>query len=585
MKKAAAYKGHETFHNAVRMSMKMYVNIFLWILVGHLGLVIFITSWWYQAEWSQFFRWLNLALGDFRYFQSDYLPSFLSWLKTQVLFMTIFTTPVWLLYPVILGFFKRRARKQAEPIHLRGAKLLTPEEIHHHMKRRKEKTNLQIGEVKFPESAEIKHGLILGRPGVGKTLLLSRLLEQMMEQGRKGIIYDFKGDYVERFYRPQRDLLFNPVDERCLPWNVFNEIQNVADVDAIAHSLIPPARFAEPFWNDGARDVFIGLLHSLYQRDLKTNADIWRAVSAPSQHISAWLETAWGGESGHRYVADPDSKQAHSILSVMMQYVKCFELLAKIGGNFRLTEWLNQGEGWIFVTNNAQTAGLLRPMISLFIDLLGRRLLSLPDNDHRRVFFILDEFGTLQQLPAIVDLLTRSRSKGGSIWLGIQDVGQIDAIYGEDLRKAIVNGCCTSAIFAVSDPSTAQFMTSKIGEAEFLDIEETYSMGVDDHRDGVSLMRRRKVESLILSSEIMELKDLELFLRIPDYGLTRTYLTWKSFSAMVKGLQFRQDLNLDRIMAEQQAIRRQAGAITGKDEPSIKRKVDYDLEIEEGLNP
>jgi len=208
----------------------------------------------------------------------------------------------------------------------------------------------------------------------------------------------------------------------------------------------------------------------------------------------------------------------------MMQYVKCFELLSRIDGNFRIAEWIAKGEGWLFVTNDAETSETLRPMISLFVDLIGRRLLALPDHYERRLFFILDEFGTLQSLSTIVRLLTLSRSKGGSVWLGIQDLGQIDKIYGEPLRQAIVNACGTAAIFSVSDPKTARFLSTKIGETEFLETEETYSMGVDDHRDGLSLMQRRKVEPLILPSEIMQLKDLELFLQIPNYGLTRTSL-------------------------------------------------------------
>jgi len=587
MKKAAAYKFHETFQNAIRMSMKMYVNTFLWVLLVHLGLILFITIRWSQEPLHLFFHHIQVNITHASLPDPDYVNSFLSQLANRVLWVSVGTSVIWILYPATIWFYKRRAQKQAQPVHLRGAKLLTPRELHAEMKRNKEETDLKIGEVAFPRSAEVKHALILGRPGVGKTVLLSGILERLIERGEKGIIYDFKGDYVERFYRPERDLLFNPVDERCVGWNVFNEIKTYTDIDAVAHSLIPSSEhLADPFWNDGARDVFSGLLYSLYQRNQKSNADIWKAVSAPSKDISAWLKPAPGGERGYRYVEDPTSKQAMSILAVMMQYVKCLEILSKIEGDFRIGEWLEKGKGWIFVSNDAQTAGTLRPMVSLFIDLLARKLLSFPDDDDRRLFFILDEFGTLQLLPAIKQLLTLSRSKGGSIWIGIQDVGQIDNLYGESLRQAIVNACETAAIFSVSDPKTAKFLSAKIGETEFLETEETYSMGVADNRDGVSLMRRRKLESLILPSEIMLLKDLELFLQIPNYNLTRTRLIWKPYPVNAQALHFRPDLDLDRIMAEHQAIRERAREIIGKEERINQRgKADYDLEIEEDLQP
>jgi type IV conjugative transfer system coupling protein TraD len=588
MKKAAAYKYHETFQNAMRMSMKMYLNTFRWILVAHLSLILFISVWWYKEPLALFFYDLRPDPKNARiFFDAAYAKHFLPWFGNRLLWVSALTSGIWILYPTMLWFYKRRAQKQAQPVHLRGAKLLTPRELHTEMKRHKEKTDLTIGGVLFPQSAEVKHALILGRPGAGKTVLLSGILDRLIERGEKGIIYDFKGDYVERFYRPERDLLFNPVDERCVGWKVFNEIKTVTDIDAVAHSLIPSSEhMADHFWNEGARDVLSGLFNSLYHKNQKTNSDIWKAVSAPSKDISAWLKETPGAERGYRYVEDPTSKQAMSFLAVMMQYVKCFELLSRTDGDFRIGDWLEKGKGWIFVTNDAQTTDTLRPMVSLFIDLLARRLLSMPDDYDRRLFFILDEFGTLQLQPAIKQLLTLSRSKGGSVWLGIQDVGQIDHIYGEYLRQAIVNACGTAGIFSVSDPKTAKFLSTKIGETEFLETEETYSMGVADNRDGVSLMRRRKVESLILDSEIMLLKDLELFLQIPNYHMTRTQLIRKPFPVIAKALQFRPDLDLDRIIAAHRAIRVRAQKITGKEERIPPRtKLDYDLEMGEDLQP
>ncbi len=582
MKKTSAYKGHETFHNAIRMSLKMIFNIFLWVFFAHLGLILFFIIRWHGEHLSQFFWVVMAALAHLRFPDREYVDAYFSWLRGRISYISGITSIIWLFYPMALYFFKRRAQKQGRTLHLRGAKLQTPDDLNRQMKRNREKRDFQIGEVFFPRSIEVKHALVLGRPGAGKTVLLSQYLEKLIDRGEKGVIYDFKGDYVERFYRPERDLIFNPVDERCIAWNIFNEIKTFTDVDAVAHSLIPSAHLSDPFWNDGARDIFAGLLYSLYHRNLKTNAEIWKAVSAPARDISSWLKNIPGGARGYRYVEDPTSRQAMSLLAVMMQYVKCFELLSKIDGDFRISEWLEKGTGWLFVTNDAETSETLRPMISLFVDLIGRRLLALSEDYGRRIFFILDEFGTLQSLSTIVRLLTLSRSKGGSVWLGIQDLGQIDKIYGEPLRQAIVNACGTAAIFSVSDPKTAKFLSTKIGETEFLETEETYSMGVDDHRDGLSLMRRRKVEPLILPSEIMQLKDLELYLQIPNYGLTRTNLAWNPYTVIADALHFRPDLELDRIMAEHKAIRAEAEAVTGvKKEIIDKTKKPYELKIEE----
>lgn len=95
----------------------------------------------------------------------------------------------------------------------------------------------------------------------------------------------------------------------------------------------------------------------------------------------------------------------------------------------------------ILITNCADEEDTLKPTLFLFIDMMGRKLLSLPDAHDRRVFFMIDEFGTLQRLSTILDLLTLSRSKGGCVFIGIQDYGKIDKLCSREIRQSIVNAC------------------------------------------------------------------------------------------------------------------------------------------------
>ena len=125
-----------------------------------------------------------------------------------------------------------------------------------------------------------------------------------MARGDRGVLYDFKGDYTERFYRPGKDLLFNPLDTRCVGWNLFNDIATQMDVDALAGSLIPRAYHADPYWNDAARAVFAGVLHHLYAAGHRDNASIWKAVSSDVKEIAKWLRSTPHGEAGHTFVQD-----------------------------------------------------------------------------------------------------------------------------------------------------------------------------------------------------------------------------------------------------------------------------------------
>jgi DNA polymerase III delta prime subunit len=210
-----------------------------------------------------------------------------------------------------LGYFslfdhlKLWALKRGRKGYLRGAILITPFEINWLIKKSKQPMRLQIGELIIPKAAEVQHVLLLGRPGAGKTVVISHVIKTLLEEnatGNQGLIYDYKGDYVEHFYNPDRDLLFNPVDERCLSWSLFDEITRETDIDGIVASLIPKLESENDFWNEGARNIFCGLLHALYKSNRRSNDDIWKAVSAshiypnsfarsiPSHRIASSLE-------------------------------------------------------------------------------------------------------------------------------------------------------------------------------------------------------------------------------------------------------------------------------------------------------
>lgn len=554
MKKNQGFKGFETWWTSTRMHLKMYLYIGFAMLVAQV-LVTFIFSYlWYSDVW---YEWINYTWWAFSNWEWNYITSvaipYAGWLLKQSLWIFALSLVIWIFYPAIIGIFKVRAKEQAADKHVRGARLLETEQLKYLIRKDDERVDIPLGQIKMPVSAEPKHVFVIGRPGVGKTVAISGVLARLREKNAKGVIYDFKGDYFSKFYDPRKDFLFNPLDTRNQGWNLFNEISNRTDVDSVATSLIPAASASDPFWNDAARDVFCGILHYLHQNNAKTNADIWNAVTAPKEKIAGWLSKTKGGERGYRYIEDASSKQALSVFAVMMQYTKSFEYMAAADGVFSIKKWLdddNKG-GFIFITSYADIQDTLKPILSLFVDLLGRKLLSMVDDYKRRVFFMLDEFGTLQKLSTITNLLTLSRSKGGSCWIGIQDIGQIDKIYGSELRQTIINACGSNLIFSVADPVTAKFLSEKIGEREYERIRETYSMGVEDNRDGISLSKEQRIDKLMLPNEIESLRDLTAILKLPNYDPCQIKLKYRHYKDLHTPFACREDLNLAHIVKKQ----------------------------------
>jgi type IV conjugative transfer system coupling protein TraD len=549
--KATISDGMEPFSTKWKMNAKAYLILGFLALSAHLFITFGVSYLFNRQVYSLVFSYLMSSAVNMQVPDVGRLAAIAKIVFYKSIGFSLLLLPVTIF--AVLKAKKHFILKGIEELtdkFMRGAELKTPEEINLKIRQSGEKTSIRIGPVEMPASAEVMHSFVIGGPGSGKTTFFNQLLEKLDKRGEKRIIiYDFKGDYVSKFYNPETDILFNPLDCRSVRWTVTNEISAITDIDAIGASLIPPAMQSDPFWNDGARDVFSGLNHYLLQNNMKTNADIWSAVSAPAIQIRDWLQNTKGGERGLRYVEDASSKQAMSILSVMMQFTKSFEYLAGIDGDFCISDWISrepEKRQWIFITNYSEVEATLKPVLSLFIDLLGRKLLSLPDDLNRRIFFILDEFGTLQRLSTITRLKTLARSKGGVVFDAIQDIGQLDKIYGEATRQTIINASSTSLIFRVSDPVAAEYLSKKLGDTEIEEKRKSNTYGPEDSRDSVQVQKQLKDRRLVMASEIMNLKDLEAYLKLPNYPATKIKIDWKGYPNLNDPFLMRDDMKLKK---------------------------------------
>ncbi|MGC9059362.1 MAG: type IV secretion system DNA-binding domain-containing protein, partial [Candidatus Aenigmatarchaeota archaeon] len=189
---------------------------------------------------------------------------------------------MWLAFPIFLRKYKTKAEKITRDEHLRGAKVVSEEELKRIIEKDlkkdeklKDEKLLTIGKIPVPRGAETRHFFIIGKSGTGKTRLIYSFIDQLRDRKEKAIIYDFKGDFISCFYDPDLDLIFNPLDKRTVYWCVLREIETFADVDSISMSLIPASTRDDKFWVDAARDVFSSILFYLKYTKQETNHHLW----------------------------------------------------------------------------------------------------------------------------------------------------------------------------------------------------------------------------------------------------------------------------------------------------------------------
>lgn len=440
----------------------------------------------------------------------------------------------WITLPFLYLYFFLKSRSVFQEKYIRGTMIIPEKEFARKIK--KEKNSIVLNSsLSIPFDCENRHVFAIGRPGSGKTQFFCRVIEKIIERNDKAIVYDFKGDFVSRFYNPGTDLIFNPLDQRSVGWRLFNEIQSLANIESICTSLIPPSTRPDTFWENAARDVLFSVLLYCFKNGLTKNEDIYQVSIQSREMLLEKFGQTPGCERGSRPLEE--SRVGSSVLSTFAQYVKFLEYTRNLDGDFSIRSWVDEENqrGRIFVTNYAEIGPVMQPLVSLFIDTFANRILMLPERIERRIFLFLDEFGTLQRLNNILNLLKLARSYGGSIWIGVQDLGQVENVYGRESAKTIVNSCGNSLIFAVDEPKTADELSRKIGQRERSKIDSNFSFGVKEHKDGHSIAERNMVENAVLPADIMGLEDLSFYFKIAKLReFTQSKLQYKDFPAKNK---------------------------------------------------
>ena len=371
----------------------------------------------------------------------------------------------------------------------------------------------RIAGVPYPERAETKHTIVSGTTGSGKTVLISDLVAQIRARGERCVVYDKMGSYTRSFFDPDRDVLLNPLDARAPRWSPFFEARNPRDFDTMAAALIPQQKdTVDPFWVTAARQLFSNGAGVLWEQGVTENRVL---VDHLLKTELTSLAEAMEGTVAQSIVDPENPKTALSVRAMLTAHLGALEVLTDGGKRFSIRDWISQEErgGFLFLTSRGDQHASLRGLISTWLEIAVNALLSLDQDDGRRVWIVLDELPTLYQLPSLQPGLAESRQFGGCFVLGVQVISALRDLYGRNGAQTISGLCSTRVVLAAPDEDTAQWSAGSLGRSEVEEVSEGLSYGANTIRDGVSLTPRRELKPLILPSEIMQLPSLHGYLR------------------------------------------------------------------------
>ena len=424
----------------------------------------------------------------------------------------------------MLGWFRWRGSRLKRRRRVRGAELVTAKELRGRVEPLARRAVRGIGGlaapyriagVPYPERAETQHTIVSGTTGSGKTVLISDIVEQIRRKGERCVIYDKMGSYTRAFFDPDRDVLLNPLDARAPRWSPFYEARSPRDFDMMAAALIPQQKdTVDPFWVTAARQLFSNGAGVLWgQGETKNRALVEHLLKTDLSELAEAME-----DTVAQSIVDPQNpKTALSVRAMLTANIGAMEVLADSGKPFSIRDWIGDGRdgGFLFMTSRGDQHASLRGLISTWLEIAVNSLLSLEQDEGRRIWVVLDELPTLHQVPSLQPGLAESRQFGGCFVLGVQVASALRDLYGKNGAETLSGLCGTRVVFAAPDRDTAQWSAESLGRSEVEEFAEGVSYGADPYRDGVTLMPKRELQSLALPSEIMRLPNLSGYLKLP----------------------------------------------------------------------
>jgi type IV secretory pathway TraG/TraD family ATPase VirD4 len=347
---------------------------------------------------------------------------------------------------------------------------------------------VSVGDFGINETQLSKNILCIGGTGSGKTNAINIIVNQLrnrMSENDVMLIFDTKGDFVERFYNKERgDFILGSSTkfrDRSAKWNVyldvladgFSEEPVSINIDEVARSLFERNQSQQqPFFPNAARGVFSAYMLSMVRaartesyNDKLNNKEIreffTKAVWNDYQSI---IDSAPDMRYLQLYLGNFDNPQALGVLAEILVMLKdTFIGVFGEAGDFSIRKFIREKGGrTLFLEYDLSVGQVISPLYSVLVDLALKEALSASSNNGV-VYIILDELKLLPKLQHLDDAVNFGRSMGVRVLAGLQSVTQLYHLYGENKGKAIAAGFCSMLAFRPNDAITREYVMNYFG--------------------------------------------------------------------------------------------------------------------------
>lgn len=387
---------------------------------------------------------------------------------------------------------------------------------------RKAASPVLLMDVPLIKGTENQHMLITGTTGSGKTNAFKHLLHQIRD--KRAVILDTTGEFVEKYYNKEIDIIMNPFDERFPGWDLWAECTQVYHYDEIAENLIPQSGH-DPFWAQSSRTLLAEILKHLAQKNARSFHKVLQmSTMMPLEDLTRALH----GTKASALIDPKSEKTATSIRMNLAAHIAGFEhLISTHDDRFSIRKWVQDSKrpGWLFLMMTPAQRSTLRPLLSCWLSIAIKSLMECPLSPQRHLWFMIDELPSVNKLADLSLCLAEGRKYGACMVLGIQNIPQIETLYGPHVTQSLLDLCSTKIFFRCASFTMAQKLSHLLGTQERKEVQEGISYGANEVRDGVSLHMHVIEKPIIPAYDLMNLPDLSSYVSLPQ-GYPMTKIKW-----------------------------------------------------------
>jgi type IV secretion system protein VirD4 len=358
-----------------------------------------------------------------------------------------------------------------------------------------------------------RHHLVIGptRSGKGACYVIPNALNH---QGSM-VVTDLKGEIFRstagfRKAKGNQVFLFAPGSDRTHRYNPLDFIRSdrgerTIDIQNIAGILIPESVDSEnSIWQATAQQVMAGAIsyvhESVHYRDRRNLGEVTAFFNTDMnlQMLMALVRDKEPGlsrftiESFNAYIALSERAAASALLDIQkaLRPFRNERVVAATCATDMDLRALKFRPISIYLAPNITDITLLRPLLALFVQQTLDTILLEAEPRPLPIYFLLDEFRQLKKLNEITNKLPYVAGYNVKMAFIIQDLKNLDEIYGETARQSLTGNCGYQLVLGANDQATAEAVSKSLGRQTVRYVTESKTIEL------MGLHRRTKVEQL-----------------------------------------------------------------------------------------